>query len=107
MLLTVKDLSQELQVNSSTLYAWAKQGKIPCKRLHRLVRFERSEIDTWLASCPNGCPPLPSILPFARHSRSDLDALIASAKREVYTPGHGETRPKSSLIRKGEQDGAV
>ncbi|CBK43230.1 protein of unknown function, contains Excisionase family DNA binding domain [Nitrospira defluvii] len=106
MLLTVKDLSQELQVNSSTLYAWAKQGKIPCKRLHRLVRFERGEIDTWLASCPNGIPaPLPDICPDA--SRIDVDALIASAKREVYTPRHGETRPKSSLIRKGEQDGAV
>ena len=106
MLLTVKDLSQELQVNSSTLYAWAKQGKIPCKRLHRLVRFERGEIDTWLASCPSGLlHPVPDLLPTA--SRIDVDALIASAKREVYTSAHGETRPKSGLIRKGEQDGAV
>jgi len=106
MLLTVKDLSHELQVNPTTLYAWAKQGKIPCKRLHKLVRFERAEIDTWLASCPNGLtPPLPDLLPCA--SNSDVDALIASAKREVYTSRHGETRPKSGLIRKGEQDGAV
>ncbi len=106
MLLTVNDLSHEFQVSPSTIYAWAKQGKIPCKRLHKLVRFERGEIDTWLDSRPNMfTAPLPKTL--YREPQTDVDALIASAKREVYTPGHGETRPKSGLIGKGETDGAV
>jgi hypothetical protein len=42
-----------------------------------------------------------------RTDDSDLDRLIAGAKREVYTSGHGETRPRSSLIGKEERDGAL
>ncbi len=106
MLLTVKDLSLELQVKSSTLYAWAKHGKIPCKWLHKLVRFERDKIDAWLASCSDGGPP-PRLDLTPKRSRTDVDALIARVKREVYTAAHGETRPKSGLIQKEEDDGAV
>lgn len=106
MLLTAKDIAKELQIPASTIYAWAKQGKIPCKRLHRLLRFEREKIDAWLASCPDGHQPQKAnIVPKA--TRTDVDALIASVKREVYTAARGETRPKSGLIRKEEADGAV
>ena len=48
--LTVNTLSQRLQIKSSTLYAWANQGKIPCRKIHGLVRFDPTEIDRWLAS---------------------------------------------------------
>jgi excisionase family DNA binding protein len=50
MLLTVNALSQRLQITPSTLYAWASQGKIPCRKIHGLVRFDPTEIDCWLAS---------------------------------------------------------
>jgi excisionase family DNA binding protein len=105
VLLTVKALSQRLQITPSTLYAWAAQGKIPCRKIHGLVRFDPTEIDHWLASFspPQSVPPH---LGKRRTDHSDLDRLIASAKRAVYTFGHGETRPKSSLIGKGERDGA-
>ena len=105
MLLTVKALSQRLQITPSTLYAWASHGKIPCRKIHGLVRFDPSEIDHWLSSFspPQSVPPQ---LGKRRTNHSDLDRLIASAKREVYTSGHGETRPKSSLIGKEERDGA-
>ena len=90
MLLTVKALSQRLQINPSTLYAWASQGKIPCRKIHGLVRFDPTEIDRWLASFS-----LPQSVPLQIGKRktdnADLDRLIASAKREVYTSGHGET----------------
>ena len=90
MLLTINALSQRLQIKPSTLYAWASHGKIPCRKIHGLVRFDPTEIDRWLASFS----PPPSV-PVPRGTRradtSDLDRLIASAKREVYTPRHGET----------------
>lgn len=105
MLLTVKDVSQQLQIKESTLYAWAKQGKIPCKRLNKLLRFEPDQIQAWLAACPSAPQPLPLFT--VPKKPTDIDALIEAAKREVYTPAHGETRPKSGLIRKGEQDGAI
>jgi predicted site-specific integrase-resolvase len=105
VLLTVKVLSQRLQIKPSTLYAWAAQGKIPCRKIHGLIRFDPLEIDHWLASFS---PPQSVTLQIEsrRTDHSDLDRLIAGAKREVYTSGHGETRPKSSLIGKEERDGA-
>jgi excisionase family DNA binding protein len=105
ILWTVKDIVQQLQLKPSTVYAWAAQGKIPCRKIHGLVRFDPSEIDRWLTSFS---PPkfVPLQIETRRADNSDLDSLIASAKRAVYTSGHGETRPKSSLIGKEERDGA-
>ena len=90
MLLTVKTLSQRLQITPSTLYAWANQGKIPCRKIHGLVRFDQQDIDRWLSSFS----PTTSVPPQRGNRRadhSDPDRLIASAKREVYTSAHGET----------------
>ena len=90
MFLTVTALSQQLQIKPSTLYAWASHGKIPCRKIHGLVRFDPTEIDRWLISFS----PTPSVPVQGRKrntDHSDLDLLIARAKREVYTPNHGET----------------
>jgi excisionase family DNA binding protein len=90
MLLTVNALSQRLQIKPSTLYAWARQGKIPCRKIHGLVRFDPIEIDRWLASF-SPTPSVPPEIGKRRKDHADLDRLIASAKRAVYTSGHGET----------------
>jgi excisionase family DNA binding protein len=90
MLLTIKDVARQLQIKPSTLYAWAAHGKIPCQKIHGLVRFDPIEIDRWLASF---APPqsIPQQIGNRRTDNADLDRLIASAKHEVYTSGHGET----------------
>jgi predicted DNA-binding transcriptional regulator AlpA len=90
MLLTVHALSQRLQIKPSTLYAWTSHGKIPCRKIHGLVRFDPIEIDRWLASFapPQSVPPQ---IRTRRSDHADLDQLIARAKRTVYTSGHGET----------------
>ena len=106
MLLTIKDLAEQLRIKPGTLYSWAAQGKIPCRKIHGLVRFDPREVDRWLSSFP---PSKTIYLQIGkrRADNSDLNRLIASVKREVYTSGHGETRPRSSLIGKGEHDGAL
>ena len=104
-MLTIKELSAWLNIKPSTLYLWASQGKIPCRRIHGLLRFEPEAIQAWVntfGTTPGKPLPLP-----IHHDSSDLDRIIEAAKSEVYTPLHGETRPKSGLIRKGEQDGAI
>jgi excisionase family DNA binding protein len=90
MLLTVKALSQRLQIKPSTLYAWASQGKVPCRKIHGLVRFDPTEIDRWLASfsSPHSVAPQTET---RRRDQTDLEQLIARATRAVYTSGHGET----------------
>ena len=104
MLLTIKDLSTRLNIKPSTLYLWAAQGKIPCRKIHGLIRFDPDAITAWLhAFEPN---PASAIPPLSRNSHFDVDRLIEAVKREVYTPGHGETT-QSSLIKKEDSDGAV
>ena len=103
-MLTTKELSAWLNIKPSTLYLWASQKKIPCWRIHGLIRFDPDAIQAWLNSF-GVTPGKPSSLPI-RHVSRNIDQLIEAAKREVYTPRHGETRPKSGLIGKEEQDGA-
>jgi len=103
-MLTVKELSAWLNIKESTLYLWVSKNKIPCRRIHGLVRFEPEAIQAWL----NGFgthPAKPFRLPIHDKTR-DIDQLIEATKREVYTSRHGETI-QSSLIQKEDADGAV
>ena len=104
IMLTIKDISTWLNIKPSTLYLWVSQGKIPCRRIHGLIRFEPEAIQTWLNTF-GMAPGKPLLLPI-RHDSRDMDHLIEAAKREVYTPHHGETI-QSSLIRKEDADGAI
>ena len=106
LLWTVNKLAERLQIKPSTLYAWATQGKIPSVKIHGLLRFRREAIDQWLASFEQTASPR-STRPLRLTQSHELDPLIAAAKREVYTPRRGKTRPKSRPIEKEEMDGAV
>ena len=91
MLLTVKQLSDWLNIKPSTLYLWAAQGKIPCRKIHGLIRFDPDAITAWLHGFePNQTTAIP---PLPHDSHLDVDRLIEAAKREVYTPPR-ETRPR-------------
>lgn len=106
MLLTVKELAQQLHIKPATLYAWAAQEKIPCLKIHGLLRFDRHTIHEWLRSF--GVSRHDQGLRFGLPNKTSdsVDALIARATRGPYTSHHGETRPISSLIGKEECDGA-
>jgi len=88
VLLTVKDLSQQLQIKPATLYAWAAQQKIPCLKIHGVIRFESERISEWLNSFGIARSTNKLVIPKRRVEES-VDSLIASAKRAVYTPGRG------------------
>jgi excisionase family DNA binding protein len=88
-MLTIKELSAWLNIKTSTLYLWAAQGKIPSRKIHGLIRFEREVITEWLRSFESKQPnPLPSLVQAAA---KDVDLLIEAAKRDAYTARHGET----------------
>ena len=104
-LLTVKEVSQWLQVKPSTLYVWAEHGMIPHLKLGRLVRFDHDEIEMWLQAhrrddTPEPAPRLP------RSGTNCVDALIAAAKREVHNPLHGKP-DQNRATRKGDTRGSV
>ena len=101
----IREVSRHLKIMTSTLYAWVARRKIPFIKIHGLIRFRIDEIDRWVESFRKA-ERQPLTIPPIRSSPEGIDDLIARAKRAVYTPHHGETGPKSSLIRKGEHDGA-
>lgn len=103
MLLTIKELSRELNIKQSTLYLWAKQGKIPCQKIHSLIRFDAEAIAIWLRSfTPHQATTAPSL---PHDSPLGLDQIIEAAKRQGYTPAHGETITPSPS-RKEDENGA-
>lgn len=69
--------------------------------------FEPEDIRKWLEMPLNRPQQSRSTLPSDATIPATLDHLIEAAKSEVYTPRHGETRPKSGLIQKEDADGAV
>jgi excisionase family DNA binding protein len=97
MLLTIKELAEQLRIKPSTLYAWASQSKIPCVRIHGLIRFRPEEIEKWVMGFAQNRP----VLPDYKRRGGDIDEIVAAAKRAIYNPGHGETGPALSP-RKGE-----
>ena len=102
MLLTIKELAEQLRIKPSTLYAWASQRKIPCVRIHGLIRFRPEDIEGWLMGFTQHRPELPD---YKRRGR-DIDEIIAAAKRAIYNPRHGETGPALSP-REGGVNGAL
>lgn len=89
MLLTIQDLSKQLQIKSSTLYAWVAQDKIPFLRLNGLIRFHPPTIEQWLNASSSEAT-LRNDQTIALHrSFLPIDRLIADAKRAVYTPRRG------------------
>ena len=101
MLLTVKELANQLHIKPSTLYAWAGQGRIPCLKLHGLVRFEHDAIERWVTSFRVDPAPRISRSTPSRGSRSELDTLIARAKRQAYNPAPRGNQTEIKPHRKG------
>jgi excisionase family DNA binding protein len=88
MLLTIRDLAKELQIKSSTLYAWVAQGKIPSLKINGLIRFDPSTIDRWVKASAFMTSDHDLLTPASR-THQDIDVVIARAKRAVYTPANG------------------
>jgi excisionase family DNA binding protein len=106
-MLTIAQVSEWLHIKPSTLYAWVSQGKIPHVKIHGLIRFQAEEIQQWLASLhTQNANPL-KLKGKRGRGGNNLDTIIVRAKQEAYNSRHGETRLRSSPIRKEAADGAV
>ena len=105
-LLDINAVSVLLNIKPCTLYAWAAKGRIPCLKIHGLVRFRRAE------NCPNGCkafrndPRLRNPCECVRALLTSTE-LIARAKRHVYNPRPRGNQTESSPIGKETRDGAM
>ncbi len=97
MFLSIKELSEYLMVKPSTLYAWSSRGIIPHYKVHGVLRFNKDEIDIWIASFRKEEPAI-SMHSFKRRDNGDIDSIIEKAKRQAYNLSHG--RPDRIKARK-------
>lgn len=58
-MLTVKDIAELLSVKPGTVYDWVENNEIPFVRIGRTIRFDREQIDIWIASKTH-FPPNPT-----------------------------------------------
>ncbi len=103
MLLTIRDLSHQLQIKPATLYAWAAAGKIPSLKIHGVLRFDPKAVQDWLSSFAVHADPFPPQLGL-REPGQDVDELIARAKHAVYTARRGrpdQDRASGEEVRNG------
>ena len=45
--LTPKEAGKFLRVDKRTIYRWASEGKMPCRRAGKQWRFSKDELDQW------------------------------------------------------------
>lgn len=48
MYLTVKQLSEYLNIKPKTIYTWVSQKLIPYYKVNRLVLFKQDEVEIWM-----------------------------------------------------------
>jgi len=112
--LTIKELSEYLKIKPSTLYSWVKTGEIPHYRIHKMVRFGKEEIDSWMESHKENDIDMKErvrgILRTTKNPRINIDKTmkksIAEARRLKYTPSHGRSDQTRGLRREVE-DGTL
>ncbi len=97
----IRQLASYLNVKPSTLYAWASQGRIPCFKLHGLVRFRREDIERWIDSCRLTANLRSDGAPCSRCPSGDVDTLIVRAKRQAYNPAPRGNQTEIKPHRKG------
>lgn len=47
-LMSPSQVAELLNCKTSTVYAWAKRGEIPCYKIGGLLRFDPAEISEWV-----------------------------------------------------------
>lgn len=60
-LITIKELSEKINVPLKTLYKWVGEEKIPVVRLPNGLRFDEKKIENWIESRSIKSKPLGTI----------------------------------------------
>lgn len=46
--MNVRQVARYLQLEKSTIYSWAQEGRIPAEKVGGRWRFRRADLDAWL-----------------------------------------------------------
>jgi excisionase family DNA binding protein len=103
-LLTPKEVAGLLNCKPSSVYNWAKSGRIPAYKVNGLLRFNIVAIEAWLEQC--------KIQPtFERENNrpykdiNDVDGIIKNAIDSVKKSGYINPAGDTRLTYKGRKGG--
>lgn len=94
-LISIKELSQFLNVKGSTLYAWVHNGTIPFYKLNGILRFDMEEIKEWVKSS-RVIPCNVTISP-KKSGCSDVDSIIKKAIDDITGKSYNPSKRETSL----------
>ena len=104
-MLTVKDVAGLLRAQPSSIYAWAKEGKIPAFKINGILRFDLSEVREWIGKSRISPVDIDKqARKMIKRSRSvDIDGIVRRAVDTIRGSGissfQGATR--SNQVQKG------
>ena len=52
--MTPEEAGKFLRVHKRTIYRWANEGKMPCRRVGKQWRFSKHELDQWSKKTSKG-----------------------------------------------------
>ena len=111
---SIQGISRYLGFKTSTVYAMVEENKVPHYRIGRLIRFKKSEIDTWMEQHREECidPVIvarKALGPIQKH-KIDIDRVVQKAiegtRGQGYTKPHGKPDQVKGLG-KEVRDGVV
>ncbi len=102
-LLTVEDVAAMISCGPSTIYEWAKSGRIPSLKLNGLVRFVPEEVQEWILNKRQSAPdPGKSLGRLSKRvTGMDVNTVIRNTidgekKRNYNFSPKGEARPNQA-----------
>jgi len=94
-LVSIKELSQFLNVKQSTLYAWVHNGTIPFYKLNGLIRFDLDEIQEWVR---NSKPETKNVkFSPGKSTTLDIDNIVKKAVADVTGKSYNPSKRETSL----------
>ena len=101
--LTIIEVSEYLSIKTKTLYSLVSSGEMPHYRVGRLIRFKKSDIDSWMDGNKEG-KKKDAEIPVRTHKKGgrqrkgptqDIDRIIKKTidqvKEEEYTLSYGKS----------------
>jgi excisionase family DNA binding protein len=113
--LTILELSEYLNIKTTTLYSKVESGEIPHYRIGRLIRCKMSEIEAWLTKSHSQVPSdtnKKAKKPLKTRNKpvADVNHLVKKAIAEIkgngYTLPHGKP-DRTKGLRKEVEDGTL
>lgn len=96
--MTIDGLSMYLNIKTKTLYTRVSSGEIPHYRIGKLIRFKKSDIDSWMEQNrqvkKDPADQVKKIFQSLKRGNRDINRIVKKTvdqfKTQGYTPDHGK-----------------